>query len=1062
MLTLLLALVVHLSYAQDKTITGTVTDQDGLPLPGVNIVVEGTTSGTQTDFDGNYAIQGSAGQVLLFSYIGQKDVRQTIGAENVVDVQMQEDAQALEEVVVTAQGVRREKKALGYAVTTLEGEAISERPETDVARALSGQVAGVNVLGGSGMAGSGTNITIRGFSTMTGDNQPLIIVDGVPFSNATNETSTFSTSESGNNSASRLLDLDPNNISSLSVLKGLSATVLYGEQGRNGVILITTKAGAGTLSKSKMEITVNSSYYVEKISSTPDYQDRYGNGWQQSRGKAFSNWGSELTGETILHPYSGNAYSSVQQGGGSFDLSFPQFAGNTDYQYKPYNSVDRFFRPGYTAINNINISKATEAGSFNLSYSNTDQKGFTPNNKLRRNNFSVGGTAKLSNKFTITGTMNYANTSKKNPPNAASTGSSNVSSGGSGIFANVLYTPRSVDLMGLPFEDDLHRSVYYRSTNSIQNPRWTAENEIDSEVTDRVFFSMAGTYQFNDALSATWRTGFDGYNETSAFKVNKGGIYLPDGLYYESRYTGKIWDHSILLNYNKDFSEKLNLTVTAGANARRNTLTSSSVQYDKQLIYGSFFANNFEDKVATDLYNEQENVYGAYLSATVGYNSFVYLNVAGRNDWSSTHERGNNSLAYPSASISFIPTSAFNGLTSQNGLNYLKLRLGYGSSANFADPYVTRDRLGVAAKDWLDSNGNPVNINGSPVNIGDSGVNRLGNSNLKPELVSEIELGLDLKAFNNRFGFEGSVYTKEATDQILDKRLDPSSGYTVTAVNAGKLETKGFEAGFNITPVLTDDFRWNFIANFDAYESTVTELPGGEEDQLFLSGPFSNLGNFAIQGQPFNTMLGTVVQRDANGNPIVGSDGLYLDADEIGIIGDPNPDWQSTLINTLTYKNLTLGMQWNYQHGGEMYSATAATLTIRGLAGETDFDRTIPVIAPGVKQDGTPNDIQVTANDHYWENLGGDEFRVYDATHLRLREISLSYSVPKKALEKTPFGNITFTATGNNLWFKAFNFPDSINFDPSISSEGVGNSRGFDLLTGPTAKRYGITVRASF
>ncbi|MEM9648741.1 MAG: SusC/RagA family TonB-linked outer membrane protein [Bacteroidota bacterium] len=1062
MMLVLLLCTGSIAWAQEKSVSGTVSDQSGLPLPGVNIVVLGSTVGTQTDFDGKYTIAAQQGQTLLFSYLGQQDERITVGASNTINVQMREDAQALEEVVVTAQGVKREKKALGYAVTTLKGEDISQRPEADVARALSGQVAGVNILGGSGLAGSGTNITIRGFSTMTGSNQPLIIVDGVPFSNDTNETSTFSTSESGNNSASRLLDLDPNNISSLSVLKGLSATVLYGEQGRNGVILITTKAGAGSLSRSKLEISVSSSYFFEKIASIPDYQNRYGNGWQQSRGKAFSNWGSELTGEFILHPYSGNAYNSAQQGGGTFDLFFPQFAGNTNYSYKAYNSIGRFFKPGFTAINNINVSKSTEAGRFNLSYSNSAQRGFTPNNTLRRNNFSVGGTVKLSNKFTFSGTMSYANTDKRNPPNAASTGSANVAAGGSGIFANVMYTPRSIDLMGLPYEDELHRSVYYRSNNSIQNPRWTAENEIDEEVTDRTFLSMSGTYQLNDALSATWRTGFDGYNETAAFKVNKGGVYLPNGLYYESRYTGKIWDHSFLLNFNKDFSERLNLTVTAGGNARRNTLTSSSVRYDRQLIYNAFFANNFEDRIGTDLYREQENVYGTYVSATLGINSFAYLNVSGRNDWSSTHERGNNSIAYPSASISFIPTTAFQGLQSKNGLNYLKLRFGYGSSANFASPYVTKDRLGVAAKAWLDANGNPVNINGSPVNIDDSGTNRLGNPNLKPELVSELELGLDLKAFNNRVGLEGSVYTKEATDQILDRRLDPSSGYTVTAINAGKLETKGFEAGFNVTPILSDNFRWNFIANFDAYESTVTELPGGEEDQLFLSGPYSNLGNFAVQGQPFNVIVGSPIQRDEDGNPIVGADGLYLDGDELGIIGDPNPDWQGTLINTLTYKNFTFGMQWNYQHGGDMYSATAAALTIRGLAGETDFDRTIPIVAPGVKQDGTPNDIQITANDHYWENLGEDEFRIYDATHLRLREISLSYSLSKKALEKTPFGNVTITATGNNMWFKAFNFPDSINFDPAVSSEGVGNSRGFDLLTGPTAKRYGLTVRASF
>ena len=1057
LLTLVFAFVIQFSFAQQKNVSGTVSDENGLPLLGATVVISGTTSGTTTDFDGNYTINANTGDVLTFSYVGYSSQDITVGSSDTIDASLQPD-NSLDEVVVTAQGIKKEKKALGYAVSTLKGNAVSERPETDVARALSGQVAGVNILGGSGIAGSGTNITIRGFSSITGDNQPLIIVDGVPFSNSTNETSTFSTSESGNNSASRLLDLDPNNISEVSVLKGLSATTLYGEQGRNGVILITTKNGSGETQK-KFEVSVNSSYFVEKISSTPDYQNRYGGGWQNSLGKAFSNWGAEFTTpySQTTHVYSGNAYASAQNAGVTFDDTFPDFAGNTSYVYKPYNSVEDFFEAGYTKLNNVNISKSSENLNFNLAYTNTDQKGFTPNNTLKRNNFSMGGTAKLSNRFTFNGSMMYTNTNKVSPPNAASTGASNVSVGGTGIFANVLYTPRSINLMGLPYKDGQNRSVYYRGGNDIQNPRWTAENEIDQEITDRVFISMSGTYELNDWMSLTWRTGLDSYNETASFKVNKGGINLANGLYYETRATEKTWDHSFITNIDKDLSEKINLSATAGFNSRRNTYTSSSVQYDRQLIYGLFFANNFENRNATSLYQQQQNVYGLYGSATFGYDDYLYLNVSGRNDWASTHETGNNSLFYPGASISFIPTSAFPSLKS-NTLNYLKLRFGYGSSARFAGPYVTRSALGVQARGWLDSDGNPVNVNGSNVNI--SGVNRLGNPDLTPELVSELEFGLEFKLLNNNLGFETSIYKKDAKDQILDQRLDPSTGYTVTAINAGNLQTKGIEVGINAVPYQNDDFRWDFILNFDAYESTVTELP--VDGALFLSGPFSNLGNFAIEGQPFNTMMGQVIQRDGNGNPIVGTDGLYLLQDEIGVIGDPNPDWNSTFINNISYKGFKLSMQWDYTHGGDMYSATANTLLIRGLAGETAFDRSIPVVAPGVFANGTPNNIQISPNDHYWENLGNSEFKVYDATSIRLREISLSYSFPEEVLSKTPFGDLTISAIGNNLWFKAVNFPDSINFDPSVNSEGVGNSRGFDLLTGPTAKRYGISLRASF
>jgi hypothetical protein len=334
------------------------------------------------------------------------------------------------------------------------------------------------------------------------------------------------------------------------------------------------------------------------------------------------------------------------------------------------------------------------------------------------------------------------------------------------------------------------------------------------------------------------------------------------------------------------------------------------------------------------------------------------------------------------------------------------------------------------------------------------------NSETNSGVKSGLEFGLEFKLLNNNLGFETSIYKKDAKDQILDQRLDPSTGYTVTAINAGNLQTKGIEVGINAVPYQNDDFRWDFILNFDAYESTVTELP--VDGALFLSGPFSNLGNFAIEGQPFNTMMGQVSKTNADGSFDLNSNGFPQITSSPIVLGDPNPDWNSTFINNISYKGFKLSMQWDYTHGGDMYSATANTLLIRGLAGETAFDRSIPVVAPGVFANGTPNNIQISPNDHYWENLGNSEFKVYDATSIRLREISLSYSFPEEVLSKTPFGDLTISAIGNNLWFKAVNFPDSINFDPSVNSEGVGNSRGFDLLTGPTAKRYGISLRASF
>src|SRR6056297_3543092 len=373
LLTLFLALVVQISFAQDRTVSGTVTDQDGLPLPGVNIVVEGTTNGTQTDFDGNYAISASTGQTLLFTYIGQKAVRQNVGAGSTINVQMEEDAQALEEVVVTAQGIKREKKALGYATTSVGADQLEGRTEGDVARVLSGKAAGVQIVAAGGSSGSATNITVRGLSSFSGTNQALFIVDGIPFSNDTNNPGDFI---AGNPSSSRFLDLDPNNIANIEVLKGLSAATLYGTQGRNGVILITTKAGSTSTGPKKTEITISQSYFANEIASTPDYQDSYGNGFDQAFGWFFSNWGPSFDeggisgwgaqsaideNGTLAHPYS-TSTSAIQ-------AAFPEFQG-ARYDWKPYDSVKNFFRTGVVKSNSVNFNGASEDGkvSYNANF----------------------------------------------------------------------------------------------------------------------------------------------------------------------------------------------------------------------------------------------------------------------------------------------------------------------------------------------------------------------------------------------------------------------------------------------------------------------------------------------------------------------------------------------------------------------------------------------------------------------------------------------------------------------------------------------------------------------
>ncbi|RMB62806.1 SusC/RagA family TonB-linked outer membrane protein [Dokdonia sinensis] len=1057
-LTLLLAFVVQMTFAQQKTVSGTVT-ADGGPLPGANVIIKGTSTGTQTDFDGNYTIQASATDVIAFSFVGYSTKEVTVGAQSTINVTLEGD-NALEEVIVTAQGIKREKKALGYAVTSIGADALSSKPSTDAVRALTGKAPGVNIQQTSGLAGSGTNIIIRGFSSISLSNQPLFIVDGVPFNSDTNNDRGFQTG--GATASSRFLDLDPNNIEELSVLKGIAATTLYGSQGRNGVILITTKSGsAGENANKKLEISVTNSYFATEIANLPDYQNNYGNGFYQAYSQAFSNWGPNFNTRgqlgvaedgTVTHPYDRAALAG----------SFPEFQG-ARYDYRPYNSVERFFRTGNVVTNSVNAQGANGDTSYSLNVGRTNDEGFTVNNDYKRLNFGLGGKHKFSNGFTVSSSFNVVRTDRNTPPAGISFGSNPA---GASLFSNVLYTPRSVDLLGLPFEDPVTReSVYYRGGNDIQNPRWTLKNINDNEQVRRFFGNISTNYDLNDWSSLNYRITLDQYTQVQEFKANKGGPQINGGSLTTSTRLNTVWDHTLSYNFSRDISEKFNIGGTVGFNARRETRSSRFISSTQQFVYGLFNHSNFEETTASS-FESEENIFGAYASIIFDYDNFLFFNAQARNDWSSTLEAGNNSLLYPSASVSFVPTSAFEGLRASNAINFLKFRLSYGESAGFPPPYRTRVGLNAFANAYQDPR------DGSTVNaLGISG--RLGQLGLLPERIQELEAGVEARFFGNRLGIDLSVYKKTSSDLIVDQLLlDPSTGYSVTSGNTAEVENEGLELGFNFSPIKGADansFNWDVSGQYTINENIVVETAPGLEDGFVIpGGGFTNLGNFAIPGQPYGVIQGTSIARDDNGQPIVASDGNYLANNDNTIIADPNADWRGTVINEFSWKGLSFQFQLEYQHGGDIYSTTAAALLSRGLTTDTDFDRTQTYVLPGVNVDAngvsTPNNVQITATDLGFVNSGFfiDEQAIYDATHVRLREVSLSYSLPKKFLEKTPFGRMSISLIGQNLWFKAVNVPEGLNFDPEVQSLGVGNGQGFDFLTGPTAKRYGFNLNVTF
>ena len=1067
-------LTAQMSFAQ-KTVTGVVSDSDGLPLPGATVLVQGTTTGVTTDFDGNFSINVAEGQTLEFSFVGYETAAVAVGAGNVINVTLSLGTQ-LEEVIVTSLGITREKRALGYAVSEVDNTQIENRASGDVARVLSGKASGVQVTNQGGISGSGTSVIIRGLSTFSSSNQPLFVVDGVPFQSDTNAMGSFT---SGNNGSSRFLDLDPNNIESVNVLKGLAAATLYGSQGRNGVILITTKSGttgAGTRAQ-KNEVTVNTSYFTNELAMKPDFQMQYGNGFNQNFGWFFSNWGpsfdeegpagwgrqSAINGTVsgqpgfLKHPYNSNLNARFL----SRDL-LPLLGLSMDslWEWKPYDSVGDLFQPGEIVNTNINFRGQSDDGkvSYNVNYGNLDDKGFTPGNTLRRNALSFGGRAVLSNKITVNGTLNYTATDFKTPPIAAaySSGSSDSS-----LYGNVFYTPRSIGIAQLPYAHPITgASIYYRSSNGIQHPLWTVNNTGDAQMTHRVFGGVSAQYDISDNLNLRYSYGYDVYSEDNTSYQNKGGqdgnLEVQSGLYEKWNNTSTIFNHQVTINGDFELDDDWSVTFNAGAESVGREYDRNGVRSTGQNVFNVLRHYNFNSQEEIEFYSRR-NVLGVFAQAAFDYQDYLYFTLASRTDWVSNLSEENRSITYPSASISFVPTSVldFGNLP----IDFLKVRASYGTSATYPGGYPIASTLSLNTKDFK--------VDGVEVITNTTG-SQLGNTGLKPELLAELEFGLEANLFDNRLSAEISYFDRQTTDLIITQPLDPSTGYTSTRTNIGEISATGWEVDLNADWIRGDKFNWNTSVNYTTNQAIVEDL-GQNTDQIVYAG-FSTRGNAAIPGLPLTSMIGTSVARDDSGRPLVDASGSYrtnndtnYKTNKYALIGDSNPDFIANIGNTITYGNLSLNVLFNASIGGDMYSSFIMTLLGRGITTDT-LDRELPYILPGVLADGSPNNKMIDNATTYFGNLilGGDELRTWDASVLRLSEVSLTYDIPSSWLDKTPFGAASISAQGFNLWYDAYNTPDGINYDPNIAGLGVGNGSGFEYFNGVSARRYGVSLKLTF
>ncbi|MBU1821442.1 MAG: TonB-dependent receptor, partial [Bacteroidetes bacterium] len=515
--------------------------------------------------------------------------------------------------------------------------------------------------------------------------------------------------------------------------------------------------------------------------------------------------------------------------------------------------------------------------------------------------------------------------------------------------------------------------------------------------------------------------------------------------------------NSVILSYSKNVSDKFAMSARLGGNMRNDLNSVNVATSQNQLARNLYRHSNFIDNVASD-FTQEETRMGIFGEITADINNYLFLNVAGRNDWTSTVEPENRRIFYPSASVSFIPTTAFGGLES-SFLNYLKIRAGVGTSAGFPNPYSTRNVLNQSARGFLNASGATIQTH--------SVDNTLGNPNLKPELQTEYEFGLEGRLLNNNLNFDLTLFRRDTRNLITRTPLDASTGYTATTINIGKIRNDGIELSMGGTPIQNDNFSWNVNLIYSRILPQTLDL-GGQLQEVQIGGGFTTLGNFAIVGQPYGIIKGGGFRRNDQGQYLVDGGG-YLQATTTPVVlGNPNPAFTSSLINGITYKGFSFDFMISYRHGGAMYSSTAGALMGRGLTYDTGlekgYDRAQTFLFPGVKADGAPNDIQITASDVGFNNLYffGDEGRMYDGTTIRLQEMSLGYQFPKALLSKIKVKGASLVLSGNNLWYKALYFPPGLNFDTDNLGLGVGNNLGFEYLTGPSAKRYGATLKITF
>ncbi|CAM4170781.1 SusC/RagA family TonB-linked outer membrane protein [Flavobacterium weaverense] len=1020
----LLATVVQ-AQAQSKVISGLVTDEQKIPIPGVSIVLKGQKTGTQSDMNGQFKIQASATDQLTLSFVGFETKTVTVGNAAVLNVVLSTSTIGLKDVVVTALGIKKSKRNLTYSTQTVEVEDLTRARDLNVANSLSGKVAGIDISRSSSGLGGSTRVTLRGDRSISGNNQALYVVDGIPIDNSGGgpESGAGAGATRGRDLGDGISSINSDDIESINVLKGASATALYGSRAANGAIIITTKKGSN---RKGLGISYSVGFQADTPRILQEQQNIYGQGTSGAYNKASEqSWGPKMDGNQVP------TWSVI-----------PADAGKTlPFTAQP-NNVKDFYTTGTNLVNTIALNGGVEKTQVYFSYTNTAATGIVDNNTLKRNNLNFRLGSQFGEKLSLDAKVTYLNEIINNRQRTGDAFDN--------VNRHVSRLPRNIsldDAKNYSYVDAggfTRQNFWNPGSNGGSNPYWTKNNVKAVNERNRMMGFVALNYKILPELSLTLRSGLDKYVDDVELKwANNTYTIAEKGNYRVEQRDVMELNNDFLFNYDKKISEDFNISANFGGNIQQNKIISSFTD-NGGLIIENFFTTGNAAAGTFDRSLFEREKQSLYATTDIGYKNLATLTLTGRNDWSSTLPKGNNSYFFSSAGITTIISDIFK---MPSFINFAKIRASIAQTGNDADPY----NLTQTYTSSVGGNGVIINRDG-----------RLPISNLKPEITTSQEAGIDLRLFDNRLNVEFTWFNSNSRNQLLPVTLPAASGWSSEFINAGNVKNSGIELTLGGKIIKQSDFKWDMSVNYSKNTNEVIEISPTLNEFILGAGDFMNTVK-VIKGKPYGELYSRGYTRNATGQIIVDANGLPIITSAQSVyLGNTRPDWTGSIMNKLSYKDVFFSFLIGARIGGVVSSFTNANTYGDGVAEGTLAGRD-GFVFDGVFADGSANNKSITA-EQYWTKVGGrnapaGEVFTYSATNIRLREVVIGYNIPKELFGKTFFQNASISFSGRNLFFFKNN---AKGFDPESVVGTANSSVGIEAFSAPSTRTYGATLNLSF